>query len=170
MDLRAHTLLADIPLHDVWIAHLSGGGNDRTLLDTDEAMAEGVTGDETVALAATIVAYVLMARVLGLASEECVDTLSLVRQRLTEADRARSIYRPGERGFVYHFESEALLEIQTCAAHALYVFALLVVYPSILRRIEQRWRVKWRAGQGTPDASAPGGFGSAAESPGQLSW
>jgi hypothetical protein len=192
MDLRAHTLLADIPLHDVWIAHLSGGGNDRTLLDTDEAMAEGVTGDETVALAATIVAYVLMARVLGLASEECVDTLSLVRQRLTEADRARSIYRPGERGFVYHFESEALLEIQTCAAHALYVFAgayakqvswvtpyymklidpvrRLVVYPSILRRIEQRWRVKWRAGQGTPDASAPGGFGSAAESPGQLSW
>jgi hypothetical protein len=204
MDLRAHTLLADIPLHDVWIAHLSGGGNGRTLLDIDEAMAEGVTGDETVALAATIVAYVLMARVLGLASEECVDTLSLVRQRLTEADRARSIYRPGERGFVYHFESEALLEIQTCAAHALYAFALarehggyalywgayakqvswvtpyymklidpvrrLVVYPSVLRRIEQRWRVKWRAGQGTPDASAPGGFGSAAESPGQLSW
>jgi hypothetical protein len=31
LDLRAHTLLADIPLHDVWVAHLPGGGAGRTL-------------------------------------------------------------------------------------------------------------------------------------------
>lgn len=62
-------------------------------------MAEGVTGDETVALAATIAAYALVARVLGLASEECVDTLFSVTQRLTEADRACSVYQPGQHGF-----------------------------------------------------------------------
>jgi len=178
LDLRAHTLLADIPLHDVWVVHLAGGGTGRTLVDVNEAMAGGVTGDETVALAAAIGTYMVAARVLGLASEECRDTLSSVRQRLTEADSARSMYPPGEHGFVYYFERESLLEIQTCTAHAIYVFALarepggyalywgayakrvswvtplymrlidpmrrLVVYPSILQRIEQRWRAEWR--------------------------
>jgi hypothetical protein len=124
LDLRVHTLLADIPLHDVWVAELSGGGSGRTLVDVHEAMAGGVTGDETVALAAAVSAYMLAARVLGLASEECFDTLSPARRRLTEADRARSIYQLGERGFVYYFESEALLEIQTCSARAYYAFAL----------------------------------------------
>jgi hypothetical protein len=202
-DLRAHTLLADLPLHDVWVAHLSGGGSGRTLLDLNAAMAEGVPGDETVALVATIAAYYLVARVLGLASEECVDTLSSMTQRLTEADRARSVYPPGGHGFVYHFEREALLEIQTCAADALYVFALepeyggyalywgvyarrvsrvtpyymkiidpvrrLVVYPSILQRIEQRWRFKWGA-ERTPDASDSSDIGEAAEAVGCLAW
>ncbi len=123
-DLRAHTLLADLPLHDVWVAHLSGGGSGRTLLDLNEAMVEGVPGDETVALVATIAAYFLVARVLGLATAECVDTLSSMTRRLTDADRARSVFPPGGHGFVYHFEREAVLEIQTCAADALYVFAL----------------------------------------------
>ncbi|UCC74171.1 MAG: hypothetical protein JSV86_06315, partial [Gemmatimonadota bacterium] len=48
LDLRVHTLLADIPLHDVWVADLPGGGTGRTLVDVHEAMAGGVTGDETV--------------------------------------------------------------------------------------------------------------------------
>jgi hypothetical protein len=124
LDLRVHTLLADIPLHDVWVADLPGGGTGRTLVDVHEAMAGGVTGDETVALAAAVTAYMLAARVLGLASEECFDTLSPVRQRVTEADHARSLYQLGERGFVYYFEREALLEIQTCTARAYYSFAL----------------------------------------------
>jgi hypothetical protein len=192
LDLRAHTLLADIPLHDVWVAHLPGGGAGRTLLDLDEVMAGGVTGDETVALGAAITAYMLAARVLGLAREECADTLSSVRQRLTQTDRARSVYRPGERGFVYHFERESLLEIQTCTARALYAFALepeesgyalywgvyadrvswvtpyymmlidpvrrLVVYPSIIQRIEQRWRAA---------ASQPSAAGSMANATGE---
>jgi hypothetical protein len=125
LDLRVHTLLADIPLHDVWVAQLPGGGTGRTLVDVNEAMAGGVTGDETVALAAAVTAYMLAARVLGLASEECFDTLSPARRRLTEADRARSIYQLGEHGFVYHFEHEALLEIQTCTARAYYAFVLV---------------------------------------------
>jgi hypothetical protein len=124
MDLRVHALLADVPPHDVWVAHLSGGGTGRTLVDVHASMAGGVTGHETVTLAAAVTAYMLMARVLGLARDECIDTLSSMRQRLTESDRARSIYRPGEHGFVYYFEREALLEIQTCAANALYAFAL----------------------------------------------
>ncbi|NIO33147.1 MAG: DUF2867 domain-containing protein [Gemmatimonadetes bacterium] len=125
LDLRVHALLADIPLHDVWVADLPGGGTGRTLVDVHAAMAGGVTGDETVALAAAVTAYMLAARVLGLASEECFDTLSPARRRLTEADRARSLYQLGERGFVYYFEREALLEIQTCTARAYYAFALV---------------------------------------------
>ncbi len=123
-ELRSHTLLAGIPLHDVWIAHLSGGGQGRTLRDLNTAMADGVTGDETVVLMATLAMYELVARVLGLAREECVNTASSIAQRLTETDRQRSIYPPGEHGVVYCFEREALLEIRTCVAHAFYVFAL----------------------------------------------
>ncbi|MGD8700606.1 MAG: DUF2867 domain-containing protein [Gemmatimonadales bacterium] len=124
LNLRVHTLLADIPLHDVWVADLPGGGTGRTLVDVHAAMAGGVTGDETVALAAAVTTYMLAARVLGLASEECFDTLSPARRRLTEADRARSLYQLGEHGFVYYFEREALLEIQTCTVRAYYAFAL----------------------------------------------
>ncbi len=125
LDLRVHTLLADIPLHDVWRAELRGGGAGRTLVDVHAAMAGGVTGDETVALAAAVSAYMIAARVLGLASEECFDTLSPARRRLTAADRERSLYQLGDRGFVYYFEREALLEIQTCSARAYYAFALV---------------------------------------------
>ena len=124
LDLRVHTLLADIPLHDLWVADLPDGGAGRTMVDVHQAMAGGVTGDETVALAAAVTAYMLAARVLGLASEECFDTLSPARRRLTEDDRARSLYQLGQRGFVYYFEREALLEIQTCTARAYYAFAL----------------------------------------------
>jgi hypothetical protein len=124
LDLRVHALLADIPLHDAWVAHLPGDGTAKTLVDVHESMAGRVTGDETVALAAAVSVYMFAASMLGLASDECFDTLSAVRQRLTEADRARSIYRPGQRGFVYYFEHEALLEIQTCTARAYYAFAL----------------------------------------------
>ncbi len=204
LDLRVHTLMADVPLHDLWIAHLSGGGTGRALLDVDEAMAGGVTGDETVALAAAVTTYMVAARVLGLASEECFDTLSWVRQRVTEADRARSIFPVGERGFVYHFEREALLEIQTCSARALYAFALepeefgytlywavyadhvswvtpyymrfidpvrrLVVFPSILQRIEQRWRANWLVAFEPSDASTPAGSASVAHSEGARAW
>jgi hypothetical protein len=204
LDLRAHTLLADIPLHDVWVVHLSGGGTGRALVDVDEAMRGGVTGDVTVALAAAITTYMLAARVMGLAREECFDTLSSVRQRLTEADRERSLYRPGERGFVYYFERESLLEIQTCTARALYAFALepeesgyvlywgvyadrvswvtpyymrlidpvrrLVVYPSILQRIEQRWRARWRAAHEPLNTSRPDDNKSAADARRERSW
>lgn len=191
LDLRAHTLLADVPLHDVWTAHLSDGGADRTLVDLNDAMAGGLTGDETLALALAVTGYMLAARMLGLARDECVDRWSPVRQRLTDTDRARSLDHPAARGFVYYFEREALLEIQTCTARAYYLFALapnesgytlywgvyadsvswvtpyymslidpvrrLVVFPSLLQRMETRWRAKWQAGDRRSDAATAGG-------------
>ncbi len=33
IDLRAHSLLADVPLHDVWAVELSGGAPGRTIVD-----------------------------------------------------------------------------------------------------------------------------------------
>lgn len=124
LNLRAHTLVSDVPLHDVWHVHLPDSVGGQTLVDVDEAMLNGGVGDVTVALAAAVAAYALAARVFGLARAECRDTVFSVRRRLTEADRARSISPAGQDGFVYRFEREALLEIQTCAAHAIYVFAL----------------------------------------------
>ncbi len=122
--LRAHTLVADVPVHDVWHVHLPDSTANRTLLDVNEAMESGGAGDVTVGLAGAAAAYQLAALVFGLTREACADTASSMRRRLTDADRARSVGVPGRGGFVYHFEREALLEIQTCTAHAIYVFAL----------------------------------------------
>ena len=38
LDLRVHSLLADVPLHDVWRVDLEDGGPDRTVLDTPGAL------------------------------------------------------------------------------------------------------------------------------------
>src|SRR5262245_20315051 len=33
LDLRCHSLLADVPIHDVWAIALAGGGSERTIED-----------------------------------------------------------------------------------------------------------------------------------------
>jgi hypothetical protein len=38
LDLRAHELLADVPIHDVWMVELPGGGPNRTLADARALM------------------------------------------------------------------------------------------------------------------------------------
>jgi hypothetical protein len=124
LDLRAHALLADIPVHDVWYVHLPDTVEGRTLLDVNDAVTHGAVGDVPAALLAAIATYAVSARVAGLNKRECADRASSVAHRLTEADRARSVVPVGRGGFVYHFRREALLEIQTCTAHAIYVFAL----------------------------------------------
>jgi hypothetical protein len=39
LDLRAHSLLADVAIHDVWAVDLPGGGPGRTVLDVLAAIS-----------------------------------------------------------------------------------------------------------------------------------
>ena len=126
LDLRIHTLMADVPVHDVWVARLSGVGGGGGFQDLDEALSSygPIGGDDRVALAAVLGVYLLVSYVFDWHDDECIRPEAAIRQRLTEADRRRSD-SPSDRGpFLYRFEMEAAIELQTCAGHAVYAYAI----------------------------------------------
>jgi hypothetical protein len=127
MNLRVHTLLEDVPLHDLWAAQLQSGGEDWDLLDLNDAMSMsgGISGNDRVALLGVLGGYLVLSRIFGWHDDSCIPPDSSVQRRLTEVDRERSRFEPGQSPFVYHFEREALIEIQTCIAHALYAYVLV---------------------------------------------
>ena len=127
LDLRAHALLAGIPLHDVWRVELPGGG-DRGLRDLLPLM----TTERTSSLGAPVRALFALRRNLGRLlgwdpgrSGAPADS-SLVR--LDATDRARSWIEPGTRDgpftVLYAFEREALSEIRNATVHAFSAMAL----------------------------------------------
>jgi membrane protein implicated in regulation of membrane protease activity len=170
--LRVHTLLADVPLHDVWMVRLRGG-EDRTMQDVRTLFMQGFTEPETTALVGVAAFRMLLGRVFGWDSEECDEPASSYAHHLSDADRERSLHEPGDHGFVYTFQDEALVEIVNCTVHAFVAMALepteggyilywavyvkrnswitpyymalidpfrrLIVYPSIIERVEKRW-------------------------------
>ena len=50
LDLRAHALLAGVPLHDVWAVDLPGGGPDRRVADARALFDLGAANGATRAL------------------------------------------------------------------------------------------------------------------------
>ena len=127
LDLRVHTLMADVPVHDVWRVRLPGNGAEGNLRDMDQALAAygGIGGQDRVALVAVLGAYFLVSRVFDWNNDACAHPGNSVRSRLTEEDQEGST-SPSDRGpFVYQFDREALIEIQTCAGHAIYAYAMV---------------------------------------------
>ena len=127
LDLRVHTLMADVPVHDVWSVRLPGNGAEGNLRDMDQALASygGIGGQDRVALVAVLGAYFVVSRVLDWHDDACAHPENSVRRRLTPADQERSMSPPDGGPFVYQVEREALIEIQTCAGHAVYAYAMV---------------------------------------------
>jgi hypothetical protein len=124
LSLRAHELLADVPLHDVWKAHLAGADSGTTMLDARWLLVEGFRRNRNVAFVAAAGIRGLLGAVFGWDDASCRDTTSSFVHRLSQADRCRSIDPPGEGLFVYAFEREAMIEIINCTVHVLIVVAL----------------------------------------------
>ncbi len=129
IDLRAHSLLADIPLHDVWAVELSGGGRGRTITDV-----RGLLSLENLAAANAAVRFlfglrVWLGRVFGWDREPPQATRESFLSRLSAADRECSLVPPGtpEGPFRVLFVSprESISEIQNSTVHAFLVFALV---------------------------------------------
>jgi cyclase len=129
LDLRAHVLLEDVPLQDVWVFHLPDGGHGRTVQDVrstlnEEAAPEGI---------ALVQGLYLLRRLLGglfrWDAGACDHTDASYIHRLTDADRARSLIEPGScRGSfrtVYDFGDEALTEATNNLVHSFSVTALV---------------------------------------------
>jgi hypothetical protein len=130
LDLRVHSLLADVPLHDVWAVDLPGGGPGRTLSDL-----EALLDLERVASANPAVRLLFsLRRALGAvfrwerppAHREAPPAF---RERLSEADRRASLVEPGtpEGPFrvVYVFPTESVNEICNATVHAASCFTLV---------------------------------------------
>jgi len=130
IDLRAHSLLAGVPLHDVWAVDLSGNDHPgRTVADVRALLA---TENVTAASPAVRFLFGLRGRlghIFGWDREPARASQESFVHRLSAADRENSLITPGtsEGRFRVLFESpkEVIREIQNGTVHAFSVFALL---------------------------------------------
>jgi len=123
--LRAHELLRDVPLYDVSVVDLPGGGSGRTIAD--------IRALETRA-APSRVAKVLfgvrffLGRIFGWDRKRIRPEESLLPQ-LSEQDRRRSQVAPGTPNglflLIYQFPDEALAEIRNATVHGWLCTALV---------------------------------------------
>jgi hypothetical protein len=127
-DLYAHELLADVPVHDIWVIPLAGGGDGRTVQDV-QAVMSGITPWEA---NSTVVVLVAIRGVLGWLlgwDEEHFDESELsYLQRVSGDIRARSLDEPGRKGgyfrLMYTLENETVAEILNRTVHAFFCMAI----------------------------------------------
>lgn len=129
IDLRAHSLLAGVPLHDVWVTELPGGGPGRTLVDLRSLLEV-----ENLTAVNGIVRFLFglrawLGRVFGWDREPAQASSESFLNRLSAADRAGSLVAPGtpEGPFRVLFVSprESISEVRNATVHAFSVFALV---------------------------------------------
>jgi len=124
LDLRAHDLLRDVPLYDVSVVDLPGGGAGRTIADV--RALESAAAPSRVASAMFGLRYFL-GRVFGWDRVRTRPDDSLL-SRVSERDRRASEIPPGTPvgSFLslYQFPGEALTEIRNATVHGFVCAAL----------------------------------------------
>jgi hypothetical protein len=124
LELRVHELLRDVPLYDVWVVDLPGGGAGRTLADI--RALDSAAPPSRIALALYRVRRFL-GRVFGWDRMPMRPEDSLLSQ-LSERDRRDSEIAPGtaEGAFLllYRFPREALSETRNATVHGWVCLAL----------------------------------------------
>ena len=126
--LRAHSLLSNVPLHDVWAIDLRGGGPGRTIVDVRALLSEEKLRAANPAVNFFFGLRWRLGRVFGWDREPPRASEETFLHRLSPADRVDSLVRPGtvEGPFRVLFVSrqEAISEIQNSTVHAFSVLAL----------------------------------------------
>jgi hypothetical protein len=127
-NFRVNSFLADVPLHDIWVFHLPGGRDGQTLRDAQEIFAAQSPLEANTAVALLVGSRMLLGGLLGWDDEKYFDTSTSYINRLTEADRSRTLEEPGTGGgmfkTVYTFENEQLAEMMNRTAHAFFCMAI----------------------------------------------
>ena len=135
LPLRGHDLLADVPLHDVWVVDLQRTRPGITLHEFLRA-----TNNHPFAPSA-LVRMLLRIRffvggLFGWDRQSPASARETFATRLTDSDRSRSLVAPGTRDglfqVVYRFENEQLLELANRTVHAAALSAL-VEKPNVYR-------------------------------------
>jgi hypothetical protein len=129
IELRAHSLLAELPVHDVWAVDLPGGGPRRSIEDLRSVLAVESLAASNPALRLLFGLRSRFGRVFGWDTVPPRGDEESVLRRLTAAEREASLVSPGTREgpFTVVFVSprEAISEIRNATVHAASVFALL---------------------------------------------
>jgi hypothetical protein len=126
--LRAHSLLADVPLHDVWAVDLPGRSPAPSIVDLRSLLSEKKLRTNPIVNLLFGLRNSL-GRLFRWDREPPGATEESFLHRLSAADRKASLVAPGtpEGPFRVLFTSprEAILEIQNSTVHAFSVFALV---------------------------------------------
>jgi len=128
LELRAHALLAGVPLHDVWAVDLPGRGGEQPMLEL-RALLSGVA---LTRIDPAVRLLFALRRVIGrLSPADRVPPRaaeSSFAGRLSEVDRAATLVAPGSREgifrLLYVFPEEAAAEVHNATVHAFSVHAL----------------------------------------------
>jgi hypothetical protein len=124
LDLRAHDLLRGVPVYDVTVVDLPGGGDDRSLADI---RALESTAPPSRGASALFGLRRLLGRALGWDRTPIRPDESLL-SRLSDADRGASQVAPGTFVgpflLVYQFARESLLETRNATVHGFIAMAL----------------------------------------------
>ena len=128
LNLRCHTVLRDVPLHDVWAIPLDGGGPGRTIGDARAILFGDRRPATNVAVRGLFTLRLAVGRVFGWDRERHDPPAASYVHRLTEADRSQSEVSPGSREgpfrVLYALGSEALSELRNATVHAFLALAL----------------------------------------------
>ncbi|MGO9649997.1 MAG: DUF2867 domain-containing protein [Terriglobales bacterium] len=128
LPLRVHTLLADVPLHDVWAVDLPAHRDGVTLFEFLRRTGQGGINRLPPVANALLRFRLFLGRIFRLEVEPEDALAASFGSRLTPGDRARSSVVSGtpEGLFrvVYRFENEQLLEVQNRTVHAAALSAL----------------------------------------------
>jgi Protein of unknown function (DUF2867) len=127
--LRAHSLLADVPLHDVWAVDLPGPCPGRTIVDVRSILSMGNIRDANAVVKALFRLRAWLGRAFSWDREPAPASQQRFLHRLSAADRESSLVPPGTREG--HFQvllvlpQEAIWEIWNSTVHAFSVVALV---------------------------------------------
>ena len=127
LNLRCHSLLSDVPLHDVWAIPLNGGGPGRTIQDARSILFGGEP-PPNVAYRGLFALRWAIGRAFGWDDERHDSPGVSYVHRLSEADRSQSQVPPGTREtpfrVLYVLGDEALSELHNATVHAFLALAL----------------------------------------------
>jgi len=126
--LRAHSLLADVPLHDVWAVDLPGKTPARTIVDLRAILIRENLERTSAAVRFLFGLRWRLGRVFGWDREPSGAPDESFLHRLSAADLDSSLVAPGTREgpfrIVYVSQQESISEIRNGTVHAFSVFAL----------------------------------------------
>ncbi|HEY7112134.1 MAG TPA: DUF2867 domain-containing protein [Thermoanaerobaculia bacterium] len=124
LKLRAHELLREVPLYDISVVDLPGGGPGRTIADI-RALDSSAPSSPIAKILYGV--RVFLGRVFGW-DRDRIQPKDSYLSRLSELDRRSSDVAPGTRtgGFLllYQFPNEALAEIRNATVHGFLCTAL----------------------------------------------
>lgn len=129
IDLRAHSLLADVPLHDVWAVDLPGSKTDRSIVDLRRLLAKHSIAAASTGAKFLFALRVLLGKLFGWDREPRQAFEESFLHGLSAVDKQSSLVAPGirEGAFTVLYVSpvESISEIRNATVHAFSVFALL---------------------------------------------